>query len=106
MPGMPSRTTVSRWARERGVSRPKGRRRGKGAGMKRPEGLPEVVGDEPAYAGFEGDKDEQIRKLQLENDILRGMVEVLKGVSLDQASNREKSLLIEWLRRETDHPLT
>lgn len=29
-------------------------------------------GDEPAYAGFEGGLEERIRRLELENDILRG----------------------------------
>lgn len=67
--------------------------------------LPEVVGDEEPWEGFEGTPEEQIEQLKLENDILRGMVEVLKGASLDQTSNREKSLLIDWLRRETGRPL-
>lgn len=62
-------------------------------------------GDEAPESGFEGTPEEQIRQLRLENDILRGMVEVLKGASLGQLSNREKASLIEWLRRETDHPL-
>ena len=65
--------------------------------------LPE--GDEPPESGFEGTPEEQIRQLRLENDILRGMVEVLKGASLGRLTNREKTVLIEWLRRETDHPL-
>lgn len=29
-------------------------------------------GDEPAYAGFGGGLEERIRRLELENDILRG----------------------------------
>ena len=62
-------------------------------------------GDEAPESGFEGTPEEQIRQLRLENDILRGMVEVLKGASLGQLTNREKTVLIEWLRRETDHPL-
>ena len=62
-------------------------------------------GDEAPESGFEGTPEEQIRQLRLENDILRGMVEVLKGASLGQLTNREKAVLIEWLRRETDHPL-
>lgn len=65
--------------------------------------LPE--GDEAPESGFEGTPEEQIRQLRLENDILRGLVEVLKGASLGQLNNREKTILIEWLRRETDHPL-
>jgi putative transposase len=62
-------------------------------------------GDEAPESGFEGTPEEQIRQLRLENDILRGMVEVLKGADLGHLTNREKTVLIEWLRRETDHPL-
>lgn len=38
-------------------------------------------GDEPAYAGFEGGLEERIRQLELENDILRGAVDLLKAGS-------------------------
>ena len=62
-------------------------------------------GDEAPESGFEGTPEEQIRQLRLENDILRGMVEVLKGADLGHLTNREKTVLIEWLRRETDRPL-
>ena len=62
-------------------------------------------GDEAPESGFEGTPEEQIRQLRLENDILRGMVEVLKGADLGHLTNRETTVLIEWLRRETDHPL-
>lgn len=65
--------------------------------------LPE--GDEAPESGFGGTPEEQVRQLRLENDILRGMVEVLKGASLGHLTNREKTVLIEWLRRETNHPL-
>ena len=68
--------------------------------------LPKVEGDGPIYPDIDPeDKDALIARLRLENDILRGMNEILKGASLGQASNREKSRLIEWLRRETSHPL-
>ena len=62
-------------------------------------------GDEPAYSGFDGDMDERVRQLELENDILRGLVEVLKGASLDRLTNREKTVLIDWLRQTTGRPL-
>ena len=79
MPGMPSYATVARWARALGINRPRGRRRKEEAVEekkgKKPR-LPEVVGDEPAYAGFDGDRDEQLRQLQLENGMLRGMAGV------------------------------
>ena len=62
-------------------------------------------GDEPAYAGFEGSLEERIRQLELENDILRGAVDLLKAGSLDSMSNMEKTVLINKLRLETDRPL-
>ena len=43
-------------------------------------------GDEPAYAGFEGGLEERIRQLELENDILRGAVDLLKAGSLGLAT--------------------
>ena len=62
-------------------------------------------GDEPAYAGFEGSREERIRQLELENDILRGAIDLLKAGSLDAMSNMEKAVLIDKLRLETDRPL-
>ena len=62
-------------------------------------------GGEPAYSGFDGDMDERVRQLELENDILRGLVEVLKGASLGRLTNREKTVLIDWLRQTTGRPL-
>lgn len=70
-----------------------------GGRARRPEG------DEPAYAGFEGSPEERIRRLELENDILRGAVDLLKAGSLDAMSNMEKTVLIDKLRLETDRPL-
>lgn len=105
LPGMPSQSTVSRMLRScpegRAALRPKEHRKR----MAGKSGLPRVEGGGRAYDGFDGTLEEKVHQLELENDILRGMVEVLKGVGLGQASNREKSLLIEWLRRETSHPL-
>lgn len=62
-------------------------------------------GDEPAYAGFEGGPEERIRQLELENDILRGAVDLLKAGSLGSMSNMEKAVLIDKLRLESDRPL-
>ena len=62
-------------------------------------------GDEPAYAGFEGGLEERIRQLELENDILRGAVDLLKAGSLGSMSNMEKTALIDKLRLESDRPL-
>ena len=62
-------------------------------------------GDEPAYAGFEGGLEERIRRLELENDILRGAVDLLKAGSLGSMSNMEKAVLIDKLRLESDRPL-
>ena len=70
-----------------------------GGRSRRPEG------DEPAYAGFEGGPEERIRQLELENDILRGAIDLLKAGSLDAMSNMEKAVLIDKLRLETDRPL-
>ena len=99
----PSRMAVWRWiagahdgpgARARQAKR---RRRMK---------LPEVVGDGPIYPDIDPeDKDAIIRRLSLENDILRGTQEVLKGRALGCSTNREKSELIEWLRANTGRPL-
>lgn len=106
MSGMPSRQTVSLWAREAGVARPKSHRKRRALELER-EDLPEVVGDGPVYPDIDPeDKDAIIYRLQLENDILRGVQEVLKGRALSSSTNREKSELIEWLRANTARPLS
>lgn len=58
-----------------------------------------------AWDGFEGTEEDRIRQLELENDVLRGVVEVLKADSLDALTNREKAILIEHLRQKTGRPL-
>ena len=63
------------------------------------------AGEEHAWSGFEGSEEERIAQLELENDILRGVVEALKAESLDALTNREKTVLIEHLRQETSRPL-
>ena len=99
----PSRMTVWRWiagAHDGPSARVKPTTR------RRRMELPEVVGDGPIYPDVDPeDKDEVIRRLRLENDILRGMQEVLKAPALGCSTNREKALLIEWLRANTDRPL-
>ena len=64
-----------------------------------------VEHDGRAYDGFDGDLEGKVRQLELENDILRGVVDVLKGASLGSLTNREKTLLIDHLRRETGRRL-
>lgn len=64
-----------------------------------------VVGKEPAWSGFEGTQEERIRQLQLENDVLRGVVELLKAEGPSGLTNREKALVIDRLRQTTDHSL-
>ena len=95
------RMTAWRWANgRRGCDGPSRER--KAARMD----LPRVVGDGPIYPDIDPeDKDALIERLRLENDILRGMQEVLKGRALGCSTNREKSELIEWLRANTGRPL-
>ena len=62
-------------------------------------------GDEPAYAGFGGGLEERIRQLELENDIPRGAVDLLKAGGLGSMSNMEKTAPIDKLRPESDRPL-
>ena len=99
---LPSRMTVWRWV--------SGRHDGPGAKSPARKGgameLPRVEGEGPDYPDVDPeDKDELIRRLRLENDILRGMQEVLKSPALGCSTNREKALLIDWLRANTDHTL-
>lgn len=99
----PSRMAVWRWVA--------GAHDGPGARVKptarrRRVDLPEVVGDGPIYPDIDPeDKDAIIDRLLLENAILRGTQEVLKGRALGCSTNREKSQLIEWLRANTGRPL-
>lgn len=80
-----------------------------GGGTKRSRHMKDNIkyptGEEPAYSGFDGDLDCQVKQLQLENDILRGVVDILKADSLSKLTNREKTLLINKLRQETNHTL-
>ena len=59
-----------------------------------------------AYDGFDGGLEEKVRQLELENDILRGVVGVLKGASLGSPTNREKTIPVERPRQTTDHRLS
>ena len=76
-------------------------------GKRRAKPVKRRTADGPARAwdGFEGTEEERVRQLELENDVLRGVVEVLKAESLSCLTNREKTILIEHLRQETGRPL-
>lgn len=63
------------------------------------------AGEERAWSEFEGSEEERMAQLELENDILRGVVEALKAESLDALTNREKTGPIWHLRQETSCPL-
>ena len=91
--GVSSAAVVYNWARSRE----------KEAAPMRDEPA-KASGDEPAWSGFDGSPEDRIRQLELENDILRGVVEVLKAARPRALTNGEKTL-IEHLRRTTDHSL-
>jgi len=68
--------------------------------------LPKVEGDGPIYPDIDpDDKDALIERLKLENDVLRAVNEVLKAASLRDLTNREKTLVINHLRRKNGHRL-
>lgn len=92
--GVSSAAVVYNWARSRE----------KEAAPMRDEPA-KASGDEPAWSGFDGSPEDRIRQLELENDILRGVVEVLKAARPRALTNGEKTLVIEHLRRTTDHSL-
>ena len=93
--GLSSAAVVYNWARPR-----------KGGPPMRTRDAPVLPdGREPAWSGFEGTPEERVRQLQLENDVLRGVVEVLKADGLSPLTNREKTLVINRLRQTTDHTL-
>lgn len=92
--GVPNAATVYNWARAAGRE-----------GPSMPAKATAPGGSEPTWSVFEGTPEERIRQLELENDILRRVVEVLKAASLDALTNREKTLVIEHLRQTTGHAL-
>lgn len=61
--------------------------------------------DAPQIPDTEEGKLARIRELELENDILREVVDTLKAVSLDSLTNREKTLIIDALRQKGNHRL-
>ena len=101
--GGPGRMTVWRWVNgAHDGSGARAPRSSKGRFMK----IPEVEGDGPIYPDIDpGDKDALIARLRLENDILRGVNEILKGASLREMANSQKASLIDYLRRTTSRPL-
>lgn len=64
-----------------------------------------VDDDAHAYDGFAGCEADRIRQLELENDILREVVARLKGGGLGEMTNREKTQVIDSLRRKTGRSL-
>ena len=64
-----------------------------------------VIGDGLSSDGFLGDEAERIRQLELENDVLRGVVDLLKVGSLEKLTNAEKTLIVNNWRLKTGHPL-
>ncbi len=101
--GSPSRMTIWRWIN--GKHDGPGIRPGqssKGCYME----IPKVEGEGSIYPDIDPeDKDALIARLKLENDILRGVNEILKGASLREMANSQKTSLIDYLRRTTSHPL-
>lgn len=63
-----------------------------------------VEGDGPIFEGVT-DPEETIRLLKLENDIYRGLVDILKVHSLENLPNSAKTMLIDYLRQEKSIPL-
>lgn len=92
--GISSPTVVYHWV--------KTARRGRQPMPKRPT---PVVGSGSASDGFDGDEAERIRQLELENEVLRGVVDHLKVGRLEKLTNREKTLIISSLRLKTERPL-
>ena len=88
--GISSSAVVHNWARK--ASEPK---------MPAQDRRPIVPNDsdERAFGGFDGDESERIRQLELENDILREAVRLLKAGGLGQMTNRENTLVIDRLRQ-------
>ena len=62
-----------------------------------------VEGDGPIFEGVD-DPEETIRLLKLENDIYRGVVDILKVKCLKEQSNQFKTRLIDYLRQENPSP--
>ena len=98
--GVSSAAIVYNWARK---SERDGRRARMADGT---EGKPTpVAGPGRSFDDFDGDLAEKVRRLELENDILRGAVDLLKAEGLDTMTNMEKTVLINGLRQRTGRPL-
>lgn len=97
MLGVSSAAVVYNWARAAGNPSP--------AAADRSPIEPMGDSDDRAYDGFEGSPEERVRKLELENDILRAAAKVLKAESPSPMTNREKALVINELRATTGRSL-
>lgn len=64
-----------------------------------------VDNSDGACNGSDVELREQLRLLKIENDVLRGVVDVLKVGGLKTLTNAEKTRVINHLRRTTDHRL-
>lgn len=92
--GVSSAAVVYNWARK--AERPPGE-----------EARPKVQKDGAhAYDGFDGDEAHRIEMLELENDVLREMVEALKAESPGGMTNAEKTRIIDSLRAKTGRSLS
>lgn len=96
MLGVSSAAVVHNWARAAGSPRPTADR----SPMK-----PVRDSETRAHDGFEGDLEERVRRLELENDIPRGVARVLKAGSPDSLTNRGNALAIDELRATADRSL-
>lgn len=61
--------------------------------------------EDRAYDGFEGNLEERVRQLELENDIPRAAAKVLKAESPSATTDREKALAVNELRATTGRSL-
>jgi transposase InsO family protein len=104
-PDMPSKSTVWRWITDHEYDRQHANNRKERPQLSKKTTPVPIEGEGRAFDGFEGTLEEKIYQLELENDILRGLVELLKVPSPSQLNNREKSALIEWLRHNKNRRL-
>ncbi len=97
MLGVSSRQVVHRWIHPNRKEEPMTGRK--------PVNPTRVDDSDGACNGSDVELREQLRLLQIENDVLRGVVDVLKVGGLKKLTNAEKTRVINHLRRTTDHRL-